>query len=150
MSRVCQGRWAALLWVACSVFTGCNERQPEAARPSPPASAVPVKNAAEALLERVENEPALACEIGYEQTKEAMKTPPVIDAGGFPPFEMAPKHVYMADCLRMPRTVQKCVVFEYAFAHNAECEWARAEYGAEIQRRFAPGSADSGAVSKSR
>ena len=130
---------------------GCNERPQGSAGPSQPASAAPAKNPTEALLERVENEAALACEIGYEQTKEAMKTPPAIDAGGFPPFVMAPKDVYMADCLRMPRTVQKCIVFDYAFAHNAECERARAEYGAEIQRRFSPGPGNSGgAVSKSR
>jgi hypothetical protein len=140
----------ATLWVVASVPLGCNERPQGSAGPPQPASAAAAKNPTDALLERVQNEAALACEIGYEQTKEAMKTPPAIDAGGFPPFVMAPKDVYMADCLRLPRTVQKCVVFAYAFAHNAECEKARAEYGAELQRRFWSTSFDSGAVSKSR
>ena len=130
------GRSAPLLVIGVGLIAACNDPAPSSRIESKPASSLPAKNATEVLLGRVESEPALACEISYEQTKEAMKTPPTIDAGPFPPFKMAPKDVYMADCLRMPRTVQKCTVFAYAFAHNAECERARAEYDAENQRRF--------------
>ena len=122
-----------------------DDLRPSAGTESKPATAA-TGTSVEALLLRVEREPNLACEIGYEQTKEAMKNPPVgIDVGPLPPFELAPKDVYMADCLRMPRTVQKCVVFAYAMTKNAECERARREYDAENQRRFAPTRTDGGA-----
>jgi hypothetical protein len=92
----------------------------------------------EALIERLERESDLACEISYELTSAAVRNgPDEMGAGrGVPRPTLAPKNVFMDDCHRFPPTVQKCLVDVYAFARNEQCEEARRAYDFENQRRF--------------
>lgn len=88
----------------------------------------------EALQVRLEGEPELACKISYKQTAAAIGTrPPAIDTGVFPPLELAAPDVFMKDCLKLPRMVQKCQVFQFTMHHHADCLEARGRYDAQLQ-----------------
>lgn len=88
----------------------------------------------EALQVRLEREPELACKISYKQTAAAIGTrPPAVDTGGFPPLELATPDVFMKDCLKLPRMVQKCQVFQFIMHHHADCLEARGRYDAQLQ-----------------
>ena len=90
----------------------------------------PTREEVARLIDAVENDPDLACERAYTQTKAAItNAPPTID--GKPAHDLDfSKETFLEDCHAMPTPVQRCLVFEYAFTNNAYCKAERAKYDA--------------------
>jgi hypothetical protein len=108
-------------------------RVPLATQPAIPSP----ENDTAGLIAQIEGDPGLACELSYEQTARAIASAgPNVNTGDFPPLKLSRREVFMKDCHDLPRKVQNCLVFQYAFAKQMECEVARREYDTENQRRI--------------
>lgn len=83
------------------------------------------------LLVRVVEDPEFPCRHSYQQSLAVLEhNPPHLENPELPRIEQASEEVYMADCGALPLTVQRCMVFEYAFLNRSECKQARAEHDA--------------------
>lgn len=83
-------------------------------------------------------DPDWACRWSFEQTKRmvAENGGPIPMPPPFPPVTTPTLGVFMQDCLRLPREVQKCLVTDYAVMNAESCNKARNAYDAENARRY--------------
>lgn len=75
---------------------------------------------------RLNADPELACRLSYRLMVKVLghdSSPGSSES--IPNIVLSPQHVYMKDCLALPRMVQKCLVDKYAYYRMEACQAAR-------------------------
>lgn len=121
---------AGIWLVICMLSAGCSEQDRASMQATPQQAVTQKLPTTTSLASRLDSQPLLACQLSYQITADTVKQqaanqqlPP-----GVPKIELAEKSVFMRDCLALPRTLQKCLVDQYAFQHLNACQLARREY----------------------
>lgn len=143
-----KNRFLIMLWcVAISTLFACNSKNHDSTK-RPKAVSNVVMTITEAtnkpatnnqkygtqLEKRLDNETTLACQFSYNTTAQAVKMQASSNQPQhLPHIELANYDIFMGDCLRLPRMVQKCLVDEYAFQHMKTCQHARTKYDASVK-----------------